>query len=426
MTRSTHRVEPEDVMAYLDGELPAARASAIAAHLDQCADCSLLVLQLRDASQQLLAFEVEPAPACLEDAVLAAVNETPCRPSKPTKGLLVQATLLWHRLFANRFLWALAGACAAFLVAFSILPNLSRWSGEEAARLAHQETSGLAGKSLSKSLAEFAPRATPPARDAAAESSISTAIEPASAPSQNDESLSAPEIAGPMIVETAALTIRADDYDQARAAVERIVTQHQGFIAELAAKAESGSARELSATLRVPASQLESALAALRQLGHVEEETRSNEDVSSQYVDLEARLRSARSTEQRLLELLAQRTGKLSDVLDAERELARIRGEIESMQGQRAALARQVRYATVKLTLDEQYRETLATRPFSPRTQLRNALVDGCRNVLDGAMALLLFLLNYGPSLLFWLLILFWPARFIWRRVRASHSQEAA
>jgi len=426
MTRSTHPVEPEAVMAYLDGELPAARASAIAAHLDQCADCASLVQQLRDASQQLLAFEVEPAPARLEDAVLAALGEAPRRASKPAKGLLVQATLLWRRLFANRFLWALAGACAAFLIAFSILPNLSRSSGEEAARLAHQETSGLAGKSLSKSLAEFAPRATPPARDAAAESSTSTAIEPASAPSQGDESLSAPEIAGPMIVEIAALTIRADDYEQARAAVERIVAQHQGFIAELAAKAESGSARELSATLRVPASQLESALAALRQLGHVEEETRSNEDVSSQYVDLEARLRSARSTEQRLLELLAQRTGKLSDVLDAERELARIRGEIESMQGQRAALARQVRYATVKLTLDEQYRESLATRPFSPRTQLRNALVEGCRNVLDGAMTLLLFLLNYGPSLLFWLLILFWPARFIWRRVRASRSQEAA
>jgi hypothetical protein len=252
-------------------------------------------------------------------------------------------------------------------------------------------------------------------------------VTPAPAPPpQGDQSLSAPDIAGPMIVETAALTIRADDYDQARAAVERIVAQHQGFVGELDAKAAAGSARELSATLRVPSSQLESVLAALRQLGHVEEETRSNEDISSQYVDLEARLRSARSTEQRLLELLAQRTGKLSDVLEAERELARIRGEIESMQGQRAALAGQVRYATVKLTLDEQYRESLETRPFSPRTRLRNALVDGCRNVLDGAMALLLFLLNVGPSLLFWLLILFWPARFIWRRVRASRSQEAA
>lgn len=424
MIRSTHPVEPEEVMAYLDGELDAARASAIAAHLDQCVDCASLVQQLRDASHQLLAFEVEPAPARLEGAVLAVLNETPRRASKPAKGLLVQPTLLWRRLVASRFVWAFAGACAAFLIAFSLPSIISRSSGEDV-RVAHQETSGLAGRSLSKSLAEFAPRATPPAPDAAAESSMSTAmVTPAPAP-QGDQSLSAPEISGPMIVETAALTIRADDYDQARAAVERIVAQHQGFIGELDAKAEAGSARELSATLRIPASQLESALAALRQLGHLEEETRSNEDVSSQYVDLEARLRSARSTEQRLLELLAQRTGKLSDVLDAERELARIRGEIESMQGQRAALARQVRYATVKLTLDEQYRESLGTQPFSPGTRLRNALVDGCRNVLNGAMGLLLFLLNFGPSLLFWLLILFWPARFIWRRVRASCSQEA-
>jgi hypothetical protein len=426
MTRSTHPVEPEDVMAYLDGELPAARASAIAAHLDQCADCAGLAQQLRNVSQQLLAFEVEPAPARLEGAVLAALGETPRRASTPAKGLLVQPVLLWRRLFASRFVWAFAGACAAFLISFSLLPSLFRSSGE-GARMAYQRASGFAGRSVS-TLAEYAPSS--PSPDAAAESSVSTAmVTPAPAPPpppQGDQSLSAPEIAGPMIVETAALTIRADDYDQARAAVERIVAQHQGFVGELDAKAAAGSARELSATLRVPSSQLESVLAALRQLGHVEEETRSNEDISSQYVDLDARLRSARSTEQRLLELLAQRTGKLSDVLEAERELARIRGEIESMQGQRAALTGQVRYATVKLTLDEQYRESLETRPFSPRTRLRNALVDGCRNVLDGAMALLLFLLNVGPSLLFWLLILFWPARFIWRRVRASRSQEAA
>ena len=128
------------------------------------------------------------------------------------------------------------------------------------------------------------------------------------------------------------------------------------------AKAQTGSARGLSAALRIPAKQLDGFLADLRKLGHVEEESRRNEEVSAQYVDLQARLKSARATEQRLIELLGTRTGKLSDVLDAERELARVRGEIESMQGQNAVLVHRVSYATVQVELSEEYRERLGDR----------------------------------------------------------------
>ena len=154
---------------------------------------------------------------------------------------------------------------------------------------------------------------------------------------------------------------------------------------KLDAKAQTGSARELSATLRIPAKQLEGFLTDLRKLGHVEEESRGNEEVSAQYVDLQARLKAARATEQRLIELLGTRTGKLSDVLEAERELARVRGEIESMQGENAVLVHRVSYATVQVDLSEIYRERLTTD--SKGTKIRNALVEGLANVEDGAVS---------------------------------------
>ena len=113
---------------------------------------------------------------------------------------------------------------------------------------------------------------------------------------------------------------------------------------------------------------------------------------------------------------MGTRTGKLSDVLEAERELARVRGEIESMQGENAVLVHRVSYATVQVELSEVYHERLTTD--SKGTKIRNALVEGLTNVEDGAVSLLLFLLAFGPSILFWLAILLVPAWLLWRRFR--------
>ena len=112
---------------------------------------------------------------------------------------------------------------------------------------------------------------------------------------------------------------------------------------------------------------------------------------------LQARLKSARATEQRLIELLGTRTGKLEDVLEAERELARIRGEIEGMQGQSAILVHRVNYATVQVDLNEEYRQVLGSGPVSTGTKIRNAAVEGFTNLEDGAVALVVFVFAVGP-----------------------------
>jgi hypothetical protein len=243
--------------------------------------------------------------------------------------------------------------------------------------------------------------------------------EPAPPPPPSDgEELKAPESVGPMIVQTASLNILATNYDEASASIEKLAAAHGGYVEKLDAKAQTGNARELTAALRIPTKQLDGFLADLRKLGHVEEETRSNEEVSDQYVDLQARLKSAQATEQRLIELLETRTGKLQDVLEAERELARIRGEIEGMQGESTILVHRVNYATVQVDLTEEYRQVLGSGPISTSTKLRNSLVEGFANLEGGAVGLLVFLFAVGPSLLFWLAILLIPGWFVWKRFR--------
>ena len=108
-------------------------------------------------------------------------------------------------------------------------------------------------------------------------------------------------------------------------------------------------------------------------------------------------------------------------MLDAERELARIRGEIESMQAQNTVLVHRVSYATVQVELSEEYREHLGTT--SNGTKIWNALVDGFRNLEAGAVAGLTFALTYGPSIFFWLAITLIPSWLIWRRYRHRRMQ---
>jgi Domain of unknown function (DUF4349) len=231
-----------------------------------------------------------------------------------------------------------------------------------------------------------------------------------------------PETTGPMIAQTASLTIVAANYDQASSAIDHLAVSRGGYVQKFSAEAPTGASRDLSATLRVPAKQLNGALAELRKLGHVEEESRTNDEVTDQYVDMQARLKTSRASEQRLLELLGTRTGKLEDVLDAERELARVREEIESMEGQRILLEHRVDYATIEVQLREEYRETLHSESSGMRTKLWNAMIEGLGNLEEGAVAILLFILAYGLSIVFWAAIALVPVWFVWRRFRSGRA----
>lgn len=418
-----HAFQPEEVMAYLDGELEPRRANALAGHLEHCEECQMLATQFRRLSERLLEFEVEGTPASLNAAIVGAISETEAaKRAGPIKQPKVRLRG-WRLGFSSPYTWVLA--CLLIFAAVVIFgsPNLFRLrdgsrpamkysfaTDEEVAPSLTDQSTGLSGgKSARPSVLAKIAR---PGGGGSGDSRGSM-----------DGTLDASAPAGPMIAQTVSFVIIANNYDQASAAVDRLAASQGGYVQKLATEDRLAAAREFSATVHVPAAQLGSFLAELRKLGHVERETRTNEEVTDQYVDLQARIKSARASEQRMLGLLATRAGKLEDVLDAERELARIREEIESMEGQRNLLAHRVSYATVEIQLREEYREQLHTGASSTTTGLRNSLVEGLRNLEDGVVGLLVFLFAYGPSMLFWCALFLVPGYFIWRRAR-SRSHE--
>src|SRR5580658_569116 len=124
MNTTAHPVAPEEVMAFLDGELSAGDAQAVSAHLDGCAECSALAKQLRGTSLTLSNWSVPAVPAKLEDSVTEQAAKS-CSGLQTGKGNLpIRAGFTWKQ-------WAIAGggtlAVLSFVVAISV-PNL-RYAG---------------------------------------------------------------------------------------------------------------------------------------------------------------------------------------------------------------------------------------------------------------------------------------------------------
>lgn len=152
---------------------------------------------------------------------------------------------------------------------------------------------------------------------------------------------------GRSYVMAASQTVEVKEIEPAVKDVESIVKKSNGHV-------QSQSVREneqAHLTLRVPPGQLLPTLDALASLGKEENRSVSSEDVTEKYIDTEARLKNAIALRDRLKALLNQ-AKDVKDVLEIEKELARVQGDIDSMDGRLKKLKEQVDYATVDLTLN--------------------------------------------------------------------------
>jgi hypothetical protein len=406
----THPIDKQEVMAYLDGELPAERAAAVAAHLEQCAECRSAAEEFRSVGRQLLAWQVEASPAGFADPVRAALEA-----SAQAKTRASPRKSLWGRLGSPKplvrpWVWGLAGTALVALFLLSSIP------GRMVTRLTNMVHSPALPSPAYSGAGQL--REEPQAAVAQWQ-----ALSPSISKSLVGEGAAArlSQTSGPMIVRTAELALVTREFDQAREAIERTLRQRHGYVGQLNVNAPAGAGRTLTATLRVPADQCDAVLNELKKLGRVERESQAGEDVTKQYVDLSARLSNARNTEQRLIDVLGQRTGKVADILAVEQEVARVRGEIESMEAEKKSFENRVAFATLQLRLSEEYKAQLEVAPPSVGMRVHNAAVEGYQSAVQAALDLLLTLLSAGPTVLLWALILlalYCLSRALWRRLR--------
>ncbi|NLZ44464.1 MAG: DUF4349 domain-containing protein [Clostridia bacterium] len=165
------------------------------------------------------------------------------------------------------------------------------------------------------------------------------------------------------IVYNASMTLETPDPDGVYAFVMGYMKEQNGYVASSRRWVDADERLHIQMRLRLPAPALETALAAIGGLGRIVEESLTGRDVTEEYYDLEARLGNKKRQEERYVEIL-QAAKTVEEVLQVERELERIRGDIESMEGRFRYLQDQTELATLNLLCREPSR--LGTGVFRP------------------------------------------------------------
>jgi hypothetical protein len=173
---------------------------------------------------------------------------------------------------------------------------------------------------------------------------------------QADAANTAAQAADRKIIRNANLTLEVASPSEIQPKIVSIAEAHQGFVVTSEAtqrNTEDKTKPEITVNLvvRVPASQFNQVMEGIRAVGSRRlQEKVTGQDVTEEFMDLEARIKNQKALEQQFIEIM-KRAGKVDDALSVQRELAEVRTEIEKLEGRRRFLENQASLSTINVTL---------------------------------------------------------------------------
>lgn len=231
-----------------------------------------------------------------------------------------------------------------------------------------------------------------------------------------------------MVVRTGSLAIVVEDTEETLAAIERLATELGGYVSDLQSWRQN---EQLAATVsvRVDADSFDQARERIKELAvEVESESASGQDVTEEYIDLEARLGNLEMTEDELRELLAsaQETHKDAEsILAIYREITNVRQQIEQIKGRMQYLENAAALATLTISITpEEEEEPVVQSGWEPLSQARDALrtlVNALKSLTNVLIWVVLFLLPLG-AILALPVVIAWLAWYLRRRRRRSKA----
>jgi Domain of unknown function (DUF4349)/Putative zinc-finger len=180
----------------------------------------------------------------------------------------------------------------------------------------------------------------------------------------------APALANRKLIRNATVELEIVSFDDAVQKITAFANEERASVATTDSEKQANGKLRGQVVVKVLPENLDRFLQKIRGLGELKNQTLGTEDVTKAYFDTDARLKNARVMEQRLIEMLKTKTGKVSDLLQVEKELGRVREEIEKMQGELKYWDSQVQFATVTISLTEKDLEEPAAFLLKERAQL--------------------------------------------------------
>ena len=245
---------------------------------------------------------------------------------------------------------------------------------------------------------------------------------------QPDTIASTAETADRKIIRNGNLTMEVNSTTEAAHRVTAIAESHGGFVVTSESKQREDAelakrTLDIKLVVRVPATSFGAALDEIRGLANnVREENVTGQDVTEEFIDLEARIKTQRALEAQFLDIMKQ-AHKVEDALEVQRQLADVRTDIEKLEGRKRFLENRASLSTITVNIEAPKQITVSTTGFG--RELRETVSDS----IDLGAAVLLFLVRFIivmiPVTLFVLLPLGLVLRYLVRRAKRIRMAEA-
>jgi hypothetical protein len=222
------------------------------------------------------------------------------------------------------------------------------------------------------------------------------------------------------IIYTANVQLIVENFDDGEKKLRDLIQKHQGRIANSDTQGTSGAQRSGHWKVRIPVEKFEGFKLEAEKIGNLERSSIDSKDVTEEYYDVEARIKNKKVEETRLINHLEKTTGKLSDILEVERELSRVRGEIEQMQGRLKMLTNLSSLTTVDVFIREVKNYVPPTAP-TYGDEVNRRFSSSWTGLVATGKSVSLKLVGAIPWLPIWLvigLVLYVPVRKLWRWLR--------
>ncbi len=210
------------------------------------------------------------------------------------------------------------------------------------------------------------------------------------------------------VIKTGDLSLQVESVEKTMEHLRWVASQFGGdiFSSSVYDVSGNGVSKSGQATLKVPVAHFDEAMQSAKSIARVvASETTSGQDVTSDYIDLQARLKNKQAEEESIAAILDRDTNKIDDVLQVTMQLARVRGEIEQLQAQVKYLDNQTDMSTINVSFSEDAQVGKADTTWRPSQEVKNAvnalIVAGQRMI----SFLISFIIAVLPILIILLLI---------------------
>lgn len=210
-----------------------------------------------------------------------------------------------------------------------------------------------------------------------------------------EENLQSDTVDSRKLIKEISLDIETKDYDNYIESIRGNVSANGGYI-ETFNESNDSRYREFTAIIRIPVGKTDGFTEFASEKATVKRRSESVEDVTEQYVDVEARIKVYKTEEESLLEIMKQ-ADNVPDLLSVKERLAEVRAQIESYTAQLKSLENKTNYSTITLTVTEVEREIKAEGYWS---KIWNNILNGFKNVGRIITSLFAFALSAIPYLI--------------------------